>query len=390
MKKLKVFLIILLVLAIAGAGVYFWQRENIKSLYYSTKYDDDKIDELIVEHNEEVKTYLEEQTDFNVRPSTPAEEKLHQAGVITDAELISILTGKTDLKTLLGTEVTLDEKKNLVGEDGKPVNIEKLIEYKQANQPQAESTDNAQSDNSVSGKENDGGDTAGKTEQKTASADGKKANNKSDTKKAGSQKSDSKKSDKTQNKSTQSVNVPGKTDGKPQSNTSSEAVSNNVSASGSKNENKGSGTPVYNNGTASGNASANTNATDTNSGNSQNGAQGANSTEADKDPSECIAELYALKSSYSAGVEGVINSAINSYSQMKAEEGKVDKSELMGYYNAAVGLEQQCDAAVNQVVDQLTEALEASGGDTAIVDKILDAYANEKSLKKAQYINMIK
>ena len=129
MKKLKVFLIVLLILAIAVTALYFWQRENIKSVYYSAKYDDEKLDELIEEHNREVETFLKEQTDLNVRPSTPVEEKLHQAGVISDDELISILTGKTDLKTLLGTDVTLDDKKKMVDESGNPVNVEKLKEY---------------------------------------------------------------------------------------------------------------------------------------------------------------------------------------------------------------------------------------------------------------------
>lgn len=117
------------------------------------------------------------------------------------------------------------------------------------------------------------------------------------------------------------------------------------------------------------------------------------SESADKSSAEyCVAELYALKSRYIGLLDAMVDSAVNEYKAL--DESKRTRSKQLeigaSYAGKAMALEEECDAKVNSIAERLRKELDANGKDTAVVDRILSAYTNEKNIKRAYYLNMFK
>ncbi len=148
MKKTHKILISIIVIFSLCACLVWWQFGNIKALYYWVKYSDSDIDALMSENSEEVGTYLEENSKYNVRPSKPLEEELHKKGVIDDSELVSLITEQTTIEKMFGTELELGEDKNItIVESGEKVDAETANQLKQEaasnqNATQSEETTN--------------------------------------------------------------------------------------------------------------------------------------------------------------------------------------------------------------------------------------------------------
>ncbi len=133
MKKRKKFLIVIAVIAAIAAALAWWQYDNIKSVYYSYKYDNTDIDKLIEKQNDEVDKYIRDQGKYTVRSSTKSEEQLHHVGLIDDNEFVDILTGETSVGQMFGTEITIDENKNFIDSSGTTVSKEQLESAKGEN-----------------------------------------------------------------------------------------------------------------------------------------------------------------------------------------------------------------------------------------------------------------
>lgn len=104
-----------------------------------------------------------------------------------------------------------------------------------------------------------------------------------------------------------------------------------------------------------------------------------------------VIELYSLKAYY-LGQLGQMEATVKSeYAAMPAEKKNlVGKKELVSkHMSVALGLMNQCDAKVSELVSELESELKKLGGDTAIIKTIKDAYENEKALKKAQYLKLL-
>lgn len=138
-KRTKISIIfgILLVLIIA---LVCWQYHNIKMAYYSFKYNNTQIDELIHKNNQGVNSYLDEHKEYNVRPPTETEQKLHQNELLTEEEFINILTGKTAIKDIFGIDVQLDNNKSFTNGKNSVVSQEELSQIKQEKNPSAQTT----------------------------------------------------------------------------------------------------------------------------------------------------------------------------------------------------------------------------------------------------------
>ncbi len=256
MKKLNIFLIILCILFIIIAFVVWWQFDNIKSVYYSFKYNNEQIDSLIDKHYGEVDKYLKEHSNYNVRPSTEVEQKLHQDELLTDKEFQNVLTGKNDVNKMFGTQLGLDESKNFIDSDGNTLTKEELEDAK---------NENAEEDDAD---ENDGND------EKAA---------------------------------------------------------------------------------------------------------------------ESIAKMYVLKSTFEAKLEALYNEAVAYYHTLSSEQKKNAKAELLKkFYSTAADMERSCDAEVDKILTDLEATLKKSGESTELIAKIKTAYTEEKSLKKAYYLNLHK
>lgn len=133
MKKLNKFLIVVGVVIAFLALVFWWQFSNIKSVYYSFKYNNEQIGNLIDKHYDDIDNYLKEHKDYNVRQSTEVEQKLHQDEIITDKEFEDVLTGKNDVEAMFGMDVGLNESKDFVNPEGDKISKEELIEAKKEN-----------------------------------------------------------------------------------------------------------------------------------------------------------------------------------------------------------------------------------------------------------------
>ena len=275
MTKKKIFLMVLVIFVLIIGGVVCWQYDNLKAVYYSISYSDKDIDKLVSENNMEVKSFIDSNPSYRVRPSEEVEEKLHQSGAITDTELSDIITGNNSVEDLFGIDVGLNSDKSFVNmADGKIVGVESLIEMKEEIRKSAHDSEDEDSD--LSDKKD--------------------------------------KSDKSES---------GKTD------------------------------------------------------NSQK-------------ISDCIARLYVLKSSFIGRLDSLYSEAISYYKALPASERKNAKSEIVKkFYARGTALEAECDSQVASLIAELKTLLNEEGSDMTLISKIQAAYNNEKSLKKAQYLNKL-
>lgn len=251
MKKLKIGAIILLIIIALLAILFWWQFENIKSVYYWFRYDNQNVSELIDRQKNEVDKYIKDNSNLSVRQSTEAEQKLHQEEIINDDEFVDVLTGKTDVKEIFGQNIGLDDSKNFVDETGKPITKEELESSKKEN-----SEDNKEKDNS-------------------------------------------------------------------------------------------------------------------------------------QRASECVARMYVLKSNFESRLAALAGEAKADYISVPLEQRKGRKAEVVKkIYSRATELENECDSKVEIVLKELDSILKESGEDRSIVNRIRQSYNEEKSLKKAYYLNL--
>ncbi len=107
--------------------------------------------------------------------------------------------------------------------------------------------------------------------------------------------------------------------------------------------------------------------------------------------SEKVLELYSLKAYYLGQLGQIEASVKKDYMLLpKEKQNLIGKKELVNQYiGVATGLLNQCDKQVFELLDSLEKQLKNLGGDTSIIGKIKSAYEDEKSLKKAYYIQLM-
>lgn len=96
---------------------------------------------------------------------------------------------------------------------------------------------------------------------------------------------------------------------------------------------------------------------------------------------ELFAKVYLLRSGFSGRLDDLIDEAKQEYT---AKNGNVDKAAFVKeYLGKGSALESACDAEMETLLKQISEILKETGGDTATVEEIRNAYQNEKSIQKA-------
>lgn len=100
---------------------------------------------------------------------------------------------------------------------------------------------------------------------------------------------------------------------------------------------------------------------------------------------EQIAQMYVLRSTYVSKLETIAQAAIDEYTQGEhTEENKADV--VYKRLEELTALEKECDAQVAQVVEQLRSLLKQAGKDDSLAQQVEKTYQEEKSLKKAAYL----
>jgi hypothetical protein len=105
---------------------------------------------------------------------------------------------------------------------------------------------------------------------------------------------------------------------------------------------------------------------------------------------EIVAEIYVLRAHYTDALEAMRLAAIDEYLAIAKEQrtAAVKQEFAVKYIKLAGALEAECDAKMDDAVSKLEKELKTSGGDLSVIDDVKFTYANEKSLKKAYYLNM--
>lgn len=105
---------------------------------------------------------------------------------------------------------------------------------------------------------------------------------------------------------------------------------------------------------------------------------------------ELVARIYVYRDIYTAQLESIKNSAIAEYLALpESEQTSTAKRNIaMSCLSAATSLESECDSEVNTILAELRTLLKEVGGDSSLADEIKAAYAQQKALLKARYLNL--
>ena len=116
-----------------------------------------------------------------------------------------------------------------------------------------------------------------------------------------------------------------------------------------------------------------------------------NSAAAERLIGDKVVELYSIKAYYLGQLGQIEASVKRDYAKLpKEKRNLVGKKSLVDkYMGTALGLLGKCDDAVAGVLSELETGLKNLNADTAIVNKIKQAYEKEKELKKAYYISLL-
>lgn len=109
----------------------------------------------------------------------------------------------------------------------------------------------------------------------------------------------------------------------------------------------------------------------------------------DNELSVQVATMYVLKARFVSQLEDIVNSAKADFLALPEDQrtAKSKKDIVYSYVSQLTQLEKECDTQVAAVVDKVRGLLAESGRDLSLADQIQETYEQEKSLKKAFYIN---
>ena len=104
-----------------------------------------------------------------------------------------------------------------------------------------------------------------------------------------------------------------------------------------------------------------------------------------------VGELYGVKATYLGRLGALVGQAkAEFYALPDSQQTTASKTRIMSsYVGMAASLESQCDKKVSNVLSLLQTALEALGGDTAIVATLRSSYDAQKAAQKAYFLSLL-
>ena len=106
---------------------------------------------------------------------------------------------------------------------------------------------------------------------------------------------------------------------------------------------------------------------------------------AEEEIREEIATMYVLRSTYVGKLEAIVQSAIDEYTAGEHTSERRTQG-VYGKLEELTALEKECDQKVAAGVARLRELLKAIGQDDSLAKEVEATYEEEKSLKKAYYL----
>ena len=117
----------------------------------------------------------------------------------------------------------------------------------------------------------------------------------------------------------------------------------------------------------------------------QSGEQTAEKSDVEAQIQEQIAQMYVLRSTYVSKLEAIAQAAIDEY--VNGEHTEENRANVVyKRLEELTALEKECDAQVAQVVERLRSLLKQAGKDDSLAKQVEKTYQEEKSLKKAAYL----
>lgn len=112
----------------------------------------------------------------------------------------------------------------------------------------------------------------------------------------------------------------------------------------------------------------------------------AESVSPEQEIKELVATMYVLQATYLGKLDAVVQSAIDEY--LAGEQTSENRTRVVySKIGELTAMEKTCDSEVAEVVSRLRELLKATGQEDTLASQIESAYQDEKSLKKAYYLN---
>ncbi|MBO4897287.1 MAG: hypothetical protein J5590_03215 [Clostridia bacterium] len=103
-----------------------------------------------------------------------------------------------------------------------------------------------------------------------------------------------------------------------------------------------------------------------------------------------LGKMYVLKSQFTSDLAGIEADARAEFKSLPKEERKQESTKWRIGADAldrAADLEDECDAEVNAVLDELTAVLNEANQSTGLVDEVRSSYEAEKEVTKSYYIS---
>ncbi len=120
--------------------------------------------------------------------------------------------------------------------------------------------------------------------------------------------------------------------------------------------------------------------------------KGTDKQKVDEFIAENIIQLYSYKAYYLGQLGQIEKAAMADYRALpKKDRNLVSKQSIVEkYIGTANALLIECDGKVNGIIKKLEKKLTENNMDTSIVKQISKSYEEEKALKKAYYISLLK
>ena len=112
----------------------------------------------------------------------------------------------------------------------------------------------------------------------------------------------------------------------------------------------------------------------------------AEETEYQTKLNDILARVYILREEFVMKLDDMQKDAVAEFKSIKAS-GTGLKDFVFSYFDKALALETECDGKMNAILNELVTLQNEYGKDMGLVDTVAYTYANEKSLKKAWYMN---
>jgi hypothetical protein len=111
--------------------------------------------------------------------------------------------------------------------------------------------------------------------------------------------------------------------------------------------------------------------------------------ELQKRAAELVAKVYVLRESMTGQIDGLISAAKSDYGALpKEERTAAKKQELAARYLGEISaMEGSCDAQMKEIVGELEAVLKEIGADASAAAEIMQAYKEEKNLKKSYFLS---